>query len=189
VQDRLALARCMSIFEGYSVVSGTAIIFSERTAAPGWLRVLAVIVWAGAVALLLVALFDRALISDGVGGTIGGIVGALVLTAVGWASWTAAIVVTITATTVQIGLRPFRAFNIPRMDIASVSAEVVDPSEFGGVGIRFMPPHDWAFLFTAGTGFVLERTTRSTRYHVRSDRAQRILALLREQPATGHARS
>ena len=164
-------------------------ILSERTPAPGWLRVLGISSWAGGLAFLFFAILDHEEIFASVGGTIGTAGGVLALAAAGWFSWAAAIVVTITDTTVRISYRPFRAFTIPRADIASVGTETLNPSAFGGVGLRFMPPHDRALLFTAGSGFILERTSRSTNYHVRSDQAQRIVAILREQPAGSFAQS
>jgi hypothetical protein len=145
--------------------------------------------WAGGLAFLLFAILDREEIFPSVGGTIGTTSGVLALAAAGCFSWAAAIVVTITDTTVRISYRPFRAFTIPRADIASVGTETLNPSAFGGVGLRFMPPHDRALLFTAGSGLVIERTSRFTRYHVRSDQVQRIVALLREQPADTSAQS
>lgn len=155
-----------------------AIIFFERTAAPGWLRVLGSIAWACGLALLVLAIVDRDAIFGSAGGEFGAIVGVLVLTAVGWLSWRAAIVVTVTDSAVLISFRPIRTITIPRADIASVGTEMLSPSAFGGVGLRFLPPHDWAFLFDAGAGFVLERITRSTHYHVRSDQAQQIVTIL-----------
>lgn len=127
-------------------------------------------------------MIDRQVIFTSVSGTVGTIVGLLVLGAVGWFSWMAAIVVVITDAAVTIRFRPFRAFTVPRMAIASVGIETLNPSAFGGVGLRFMPPHDWALLFSAGPGFVLERNSHSTRYHVRSDRAEHIVTIRRERP-------
>lgn len=147
-----------------------------------WLRALALIAWAGGIVLLFVMVIDRDEIFRSVSGAVGATVGVLALAAIGCLSWTTAIVVTITDTKIRVRFRPFRAFTIPRADIASIGTETLSPSAFGGVGLRFVPPHELAFLFTAGPGFVLERTTRPTHYHVRSNHAQQIVTLLRETP-------
>jgi hypothetical protein len=93
----------------------------------------------------------------------------------------------ITDATATIRFRPSRAFTVPRTAIVSVGAETLNPSAFGGVGLRFIPPHDWALPFSAGPGFVLERNSNSTYYHVRSDQAEQIVVILRERPVGSSA--